>query len=369
MKSFLCILFCLASLKIAAQKNISACLKIIYPSHFSYDTIVVKDKYGNILEKRWSKKGKSKRSEIFILSIDSSGNSAFSIYFGGSETYVNDTLYFLSKGNNLTLAIGDSFALRNHIDLHLKNVFNFEELYNRYSKYCRVQMQRYDSLSKQNQKGLPAYQQYLINIGLNFVKRNLDNPYWVDLFANFVIAPQSGISFSQAHEFYLQHLKFKIADGRTKKFVESKIEKLRISVKEGSMSPVFIAHSITGKLLNSNLLSGQNILLIFWASWCGPCVKEAPVLKKIHDKYKSHNLVMISVSLDTDSIKMIDAIRKYELNWDQIFNDHNIIEQFRVNPIPHLFLIDEHGRIIFDSLEKNNTLNKLMQLLNDKFRQ
>lgn len=137
------------------------------------------------------------------------------------------------------------------------------------------------------------------------------------------------------------------------------------------MSPVFFAHTITGKSLNLNLLSGKNILLIFWASWCGPCLKEAPILKKIHDEYESNNFVMISVSLDKDSIKMIDAIRKYEMNWDQVFNNQRIIEQFHVNPIPHLFLIDENGRIIFDSIEENdtNSLSNLKQLLDEKFRQ
>ena len=247
----------------------------------------------------------------------------------------------------------------------------FEELYHRYSKYCTTQMQKYDSLVRQGLKALPTYQQYLISVGLNFVKRNLDNPYWVDLFSVFVIAPQSGITYTQAHEFYIENLKIRIKDTQTRKYVESKIEKLRISVKKGSMAPVFFARAITGKSLNLDLLRRKNILLIFWASWCGPCLKEAPILKRIHDEYQNNNFVMISVSLDKDSIKMINAIRKYQLNWDQVYNNQKIIEQFRVNPIPDLVLIDENGRIIYNSIDENDTsaLNNLKQLLDEKFRQ
>ena len=87
--------------------------------------ILVKDNYGNTLEKIFSRKGKSQSFEKFALPVDSLGNSSFSIYFGGSGTYLNDTLFFSGKGNNLTIAIGDSFALPNHINLHLKNVFDF----------------------------------------------------------------------------------------------------------------------------------------------------------------------------------------------------------------------------------------------------
>jgi peroxiredoxin len=137
-------------------------------------------------------------------------------------------------------------------------------------------------------------------------------------------------------------------------FVDRKIEILKHSVEEGNKAPYFSARSIHNQLINSDSLLGQNVLLNFWATWCGPCMKELPSLKKIYEKYKEDNLVMISVSLDRDSLKMANTIIEKKMNWLHIFNNKSILESFQVNPIPHTFLIDEKGVIIYNSLNREN---------------
>jgi len=113
------------------------------------------------------------------------------------------------------------------------------------------------------------------------------------------------------------------------------------------------------------------MLLTFWATWCEPCMKELPYLKQINEKYKGDNLVIISVSLDRDSIKMANMVKEKKLNWVQIFNNKSLLELFRINPIPAIFLIDEKGVIQYNSINRDNEtadLEILRSLLKEKFK-
>ncbi|MGN6299176.1 MAG: TlpA family protein disulfide reductase [Ginsengibacter sp.] len=371
MKFLLIITLSLLCLTLPAQKAHYAKLKLIYPIQLTYDTLLVKGPKGEILSEISSITKEGKRVCTYLINPDPKKQGSFSIYFGGSLSAVNDTLYFLSHGNDLLIELQDSFSLRNYIRFKLKNVYNFEQLYDQYNRYYTSKMQEYDSLVKIN----PAYplssQQYSLNAGFDFVKKHLENPYSIDLFAVFIINPPFfHVEYNQANKFYVKNLKNNINNTNTKIFVEGKLEKLKESLKEGTRAPYFSGRSIQGKLINSSSLSGKNVLLIFWATWCGPCMKELPYLKLINEEFKKNNLVMVSVSLDRDSTKMVKVINENKLNWIQLFNVSSMTDPFRINPIPAIFLIDEKGVILYNKFNRENetdNLELLRALLKQKF--
>ena len=372
MKLVLIITFCTVCITSVAQKIPYAKLHLVYHVGLTYDTLLVTDTKGESLSEISNLVRDGEIIRTYLINVDSNMQSSFSIYFGGSVSAVNDSLYFSGHGKDLLIELKDSFALRNQINLKLRNVYNFEELYKRYNQYCSFQMQKYDSLIKNN----PAYplskQQYSLKAGFDFVKKNVDNSYSIDLFSVFVITPPLfHVEYSQANEFYIKNLKSKIKDSNIKMFVENKIERLKESLKEGTKAPSFSARSIQGELINNNPLLGKNVLLIFWATWCPPCMKELPYLKQINEEYKRDNLVMISVSLDRDSIKMAKVINENKLNWIHIFNSSSIRESFQINPIPAMFLIDEKGVILYNKFNRENEtddLEILRGLLKQKFK-
>jgi len=372
MKFLLIITLSLLCLTLPAQKAHYAKLKLIYPTELTYDTLLVKGPKGEVLSKTSSVTREGKKICTYLISLDSNKQGSFSIYFGGSLSSVNDSLFFLSHGNDLLITLQDSFALRNHIRFKLKNVYNFEQLYDQYKRYYTSKMQEYDSLVKNN----PAYplssQQYSLNAGFDFVKKHLENPYSIDLFSVFIINPPFfHVGYNQANEFYIKNLKDKIRSTKTKIFVEAKLGKLKESLKEGTKAPYFSGRSIRGELINSSSLSGKNVLIIFWATWCGPCMKELPYLKLINEEFKKDNLVMVSISLDRDSIKMIKVINESKLNWIHLFNANSVMESFRINPIPAIFLIDEKGTILYNKFDRKNetdNLEILTALLKQKFK-
>lgn len=371
MKFFLVICFCTVSIVSVAQKKHYATLRLIYPVGLAYDTLLVKGKDGKVLSKRSNLARRGLRIINYLVNTNSSGGSSFSIYFGGSLSGINDTLYFRSHGSDLQIEIKDSFALRDRIDLKLQNVYNFEELHKRYNQYFDSRMQKYDSLIKSIPNYKLSQQQYSLRASLDFVKKNVSNPYAIDLFAFFVIGPKSYAKYNEIYQFYLKNLRNNIKDTRIRTLVEGKIKNLKHSLDEGNTAPFFSARSIENQLINRDTLLGENVLLTFWATWCKPCIEELPYLKQINEEYKRDSLVIIAVSLDNDSTKMAKMVSERKLNWVHIFRNTSLLDAYRINPIPATFLIDEKGVIIYNTANRENEtsdLGILKSLLKQKFK-
>lgn len=125
----------------------------------------------------------------------------------------------------------------------------------------------------------------------------------------------------------------------------------KLYVKVGMQSPHFNAEDYLGNEITSEHLKGKYYLVSFWASWCSPCIEKMPLLKKIRDDYDENKLSIISITRDKDSSKFIEAMRKYEMNWQHVFNSPSMESLFGQKPIPSLYLIDNTGKIIFSSWE------------------
>mgnify|MGYP000660454418 CR=1 FL=1 len=82
-------------------------------------------------------------------------------------------------------------------------------------------------------------------------------------------------------------------------------------------APDFTLKSREGKNVKLSDLRGQVVLLNFWASWCGPCRQEMPILDDIHEKYKSLGFTVLGVNLDAKSEKAMSGLAKQ-------FFDHSI---------------------------------------------
>lgn len=126
----------------------------------------------------------------------------------------------------------------------------------------------------------------------------------------------------------------------------------KVSTKKNNYAPVFTSFDINKKKVSLTDYRGRYVLINFWASWCGPCLEEIPLLQKINKKY-SEQLQIISVSYDTDTSAFIKAVKKYKLSWINIFGDENLINKYGKTPIPALYFLDRNGKVLFNSFEEN----------------
>jgi thiol-disulfide isomerase/thioredoxin len=129
-----------------------------------------------------------------------------------------------------------------------------------------------------------------------------------------------------------------------------------------SEMPDFSIKTIEGKLFQlSSFREKQFVLLCFWASWCGPCIKSIPFLKQVDSLYSKEGLKMISISIDNDVAKWTNSLEKHKPTWVQgcdlvpyVEHDKAIRPLYDLRFIPQYFLIDKQGSLIYHNLQLND---------------
>lgn len=87
------------------------------------------------------------------------------------------------------------------------------------------------------------------------------------------------------------------------------------------------------------------ILLDFWASWCGPCRKELPNVKKAYANFKDKGFEVVSISIDQKEEDWRKALKEEQLQWPN-FRDNAVADQFKVKAVPTVYLCDAEGNIV-----------------------
>ena len=121
---------------------------------------------------------------------------------------------------------------------------------------------------------------------------------------------------------------------------------------KGKPSPSFEYENFKGGSTALGDLKGKYVYMDIWATWCGPCKKEIPFLKKLEENYHNKNIEFVSISIDRK--KDYDAwkqmVEDKELGGIQLIADKDwksdFVMNYGIKGIPRFILVDPEGKIV-----------------------
>jgi peroxiredoxin len=130
-------------------------------------------------------------------------------------------------------------------------------------------------------------------------------------------------------------------------------------LKKGESAPEFNLESDSGEFISLKDLKGKYLYIDVWATWCAPCKKEFPALKKAINKFKDVQFISISIDKKSQFLKWKNTIKEENLKGLQLiaYNNSTFQEDYAIGSIPRFILIDKEGKIISANAPSPNSSN------------
>jgi peroxiredoxin len=139
----------------------------------------------------------------------------------------------------------------------------------------------------------------------------------------------------------------------------------------GQPAPDFALRSLKGPSMRLSEHLGEVVIINFWATWCGPCRQEMPLLDELYGKYQRAGLVMLSVNIDDNAAPAIEMAQTLKISYPVLFDSRKEVSRaYDVSAMPVTVLVDRAGVVRYVSdgykpgYEKRYT-EKLRELLNE----
>ncbi len=137
-------------------------------------------------------------------------------------------------------------------------------------------------------------------------------------------------------------------------------------IQPGVEAPDFTLNDIDGNPLTLSSLRGKYVVLDFWGSWCGWCIKGFPEMKEAYAKYKD-KVEFLGIDCNDTEQKWKDAVEKNELPWLHVRNAdaEDVTKLYVIQGYPTKMVVDPEGKIahiiVGESPEFYSCLNKLFE--------
>ncbi len=115
----------------------------------------------------------------------------------------------------------------------------------------------------------------------------------------------------------------------------------------GSMAPEFTLNDINGQPLSLSSLRGKYLILDFWGSWCGWCIKGIPNMKEYYAKYKD-KMEILGMDCNDSKARWKRAVEEYALPWKHVYvpKGSDITDKYLIAGFPTKIIISPEGKVV-----------------------
>lgn len=204
-------------------------------------------------------------------------------------------------------------------------------------------------IRKEYHEKMPAMREERINKLLAFIKANPSSE------GSVAIIPQLGDLAKMKEAVAL--LSKEVREGRMKSIYQTAINQLEEQAQAesmaaakqaaGTIAPDFTLNDPTGKPLSLSSLRGKYVVLDFWGTWCGWCIRGIPKMKEYYSKYKNQ-FEILSIDCNESKEKWLAGLKKYEMPWLHVYNPDNtsVREDYAIQGYPTKIIVGPDGKII-----------------------
>jgi len=115
---------------------------------------------------------------------------------------------------------------------------------------------------------------------------------------------------------------------------------------EGQLAPDFALKSSTGENLRLSEYRGDVVMINFWATWCGPCRQEMPLLEELYARYKRVGFNLLGVNIDDDARRAMRMIDEMGVSFPVLFDSRKEVSKlYQVDAMPVTVLVDREGYV------------------------
>lgn len=125
-------------------------------------------------------------------------------------------------------------------------------------------------------------------------------------------------------------------------------EEKRSVPKVDNLAPAYTLENMQNQTIDSKNSLGRVRLVVFWATWCKPCIKEVPVLNDLWDRYQGKPLDIHGISVDraVDVDKIPRFMEKYGIKYPILKGSPQLQLSFRSDKVPTTYLLNQKGEYI-----------------------
>lgn len=141
---------------------------------------------------------------------------------------------------------------------------------------------------------------------------------------------------------------------------------------EGAALPDFTLQDMQGQAHTLSNYQGKVVMLNFWATYCGPCIKEMPSMQRLKEKMAGKPFVILAVDMAEEQSDVKAFLQQHNIKVDfplLLDPEGTVVEQWMISAVPTTFILDPAGKIRYalygglewDKEEVIATLNALMK--------